>query len=66
MAKSKTTSDFMGVQKKIGDNYLVKDTPCLIPKENIRAFNNMRRQAGVSSFGDFPNPFNAFWKGAGK
>jgi hypothetical protein len=41
---------------------MVKDTPCLIPKENIGIFSHMQKQSQQSSFGDFPNLFNAFWK----
>jgi len=64
---SKSNSDSSGVIRMIGDaGYLVKDTPCLIPKENMPMFNAMRKTAGVSSFGNYPNPFNVFWKGAGK
>ena len=49
--------------KSVGtENYMVKDTPCLIPKENMGFFTNMQKQSQHSSFGDFPNPFNAFWK----
>lgn len=69
MAKIKRKKDcsMNGVIGKIGsDNYMVKDTPCLIPKENMKFFNTMRKTAGVSSFGNFPNPFNAFWSGGGK
>lgn len=64
--KKTVSVDMTGVQRRIGDNYVVKDTPCLIPKENIRAFNAMRKQSQVSSFGNYPNPFDIFWKGAGK
>lgn len=56
-----------GIIKQVGsENYMVKDTPCLIPKENMKMFTNLQKQSQHSSFGDFPNPFDAFWKKAGK
>ena len=69
MAKIKKKKDcsMNGVVGKVrNDNYMVKDTPCLIPKENMKFFNTMRKNAGVSSFGNFPNPFNVFWSGSGR
>ena len=63
MAKNNNTkhgsSDILGM---VGTNYKVKDTPCLIPQENIRQFRDMQKQAQKSSFGNWPNPFNAWWR----
>jgi hypothetical protein len=43
MAKKKSgNSDILGM---VGTNYKVKDTPCLIPQENIRQFRDMQKQA---------------------
>lgn len=65
--KKKGNSNPTGAIRMIGDaGYLVQDTPCLIPKENMQMFNAMRKNANVSSFGNYPNPFNVFWKGSGK
>ena len=47
------------------ENYFVKDTPCLIPKQNMSFFNTMQQASQHSSFGNYPNPFDAFWKGDG-
>lgn len=70
MAKLKKKAEdgsMYGVIGQVGtQNYLVKDTPCLMPKENMKFFNTMRKNSDKSSFGDFPNPFNVFWKGSGK
>ena len=55
-----------GVIGTVGDNYIVKDTPCLIPKENMKFLNAMKQSSQRSTFGDYPNPFNAFWKGSEK
>lgn len=62
MTKKKNDYNMFGVMGKIGDNYVVRDTPCLIPKENMRIFNAMRKQSNVSSFGNYPSPFN-IWRG---
>ena len=59
--------NYSGIIKQVGsENYMVKDTPCLIPKENMKMFTNLQKQSQQSSFGDFPNPYDAFWKKAGK
>lgn len=52
-----------GVIGHIGDNCVVKDVPCLLPKENMDMFNKMQKASSQCSFGSYPNPFNAFWKG---
>ena len=62
-AKKKKSAAAYGIIGVSGDNFVVKDTPCLIPKENMKMFHTMQKQSGVSSFGDFPNPFNSFWNG---
>lgn len=51
------------VSGHIGCNNVVKDMPCLLPQENMKMFTQMQKAAGVSSFGNYPNPFNAFWSG---
>jgi hypothetical protein len=55
---NKGTSPIIGT---VGMNYKVQDTPCLIPKENIQMFHELQRQSQHSSFGNFPNPYDAFW-----
>lgn len=63
MKIKKTNRRNSNVIKQVGsENYMVKDTPCLIPKQNMGFFTTMQKQSQHSSFGDFPNPFNAFWK----
>ena len=63
--KHNSSSSGTGIIGSVGDqqNYIVMDTPCLIPKENIKFFNNLQKEAQHSSFGDYPNPFNSFWNG---
>ena len=61
--KKKKSAAAYGIIGVSGDNFVVKDTPCLIPKENMKMFHTMQKQSSVSSFGDFPNPFNSFWNG---
>ena len=60
--KTKGRSNSNIIKSMGTENYLVKDTPCLIPKENMKFFTNMQKQSQFSSFGNFPNPFNAWWK----
>lgn len=63
MKIKKNSGNRHGIIRQVGsENYMVKDTPCLIPKENIGIFSHMQKQSQQSSFGDFPNLFNAFWK----
>lgn len=52
-----------GVTGNIGQNYVVKDTPCLMPKENMKMFNAMQANAEHSMFSDYPSPYNNWWKG---
>lgn len=60
-------SNLSGIIRQVGtENYMVKDTPCLIPKENMKMFTSLQKQSQHSSFGDFPNPYDALWKKAGK
>ncbi len=42
-------------------NHLMSDMPCLVPKENVKFLTHMQKQANISSFGDYPNPYNG-WK----
>lgn len=60
MAKDNKHNGY-GIEGMVGTNYRVKDTPCLIPQENIRQFAHMQQQAQKSSFGNWPNPFNMWW-----
>ena len=39
--KKKNTTQYPGVIRQVGQNYLVKDTPCLVPKENMKFFTQM-------------------------
>lgn len=57
----KTGSSDSRIMGTLGQNYLVRDVPCLLPKENMSFFTDMQRQAQHSSFGNFPNPYNAWW-----
>ena len=50
-----------GVVGHIGDNCVVKDMPCLIPKENMKFLNQMQKNAGQQPFPGWPSPFHAFW-----
>ena len=55
-----------GVSRTLGTigsdgNHLMTDMPCLIPKENVKFLTSMQKQANISSFGSYPNPYNG-WK----
>lgn len=64
--KKKNTTQYPGVIRQVGQNYLVKDTPCLVPKENMKFFTRMQKTTQQSSFPGWPNPYDAFWKKPGK
>jgi len=67
MKEKKVDGNMFGVVGKIGDNYVVRDTPCLMPKENMRMFNTMRKNCGsTSSFGNWPSPFDIWRSGTKK
>lgn len=62
MAKSNKKSEtYNGVNivGTVGDNYIVKDCPCLIPKQNIKAFSMMKKGSDTTStFGQWPSPYD--------
>ena len=52
---------------KIGQNYRVKDVPCLIPQENMKQFRELQRNvATTNTFAGFPNPYSIWRSGDNK
>ena len=41
--KKKKSAAAYGIIGVSGDNFVVKDTPCLIPKENMKMFHTMQK-----------------------
>jgi hypothetical protein len=55
----KDTHKGVNIIGQVGDNYIVKDCPCLIPKQNIKAFSMMENGSDTTStFGQWPSPFD--------
>lgn len=55
----KDTHKGVNIIGQVGDNYIVKDCPCLIPKQNMKAFAMMKNSSDTTStFGQWPSPFD--------
>lgn len=52
-----------GVIGTIGSNYVVKNMPCLMPKENMKMFNAMQADCNKQPFNGLKGPFDNFWNG---
>lgn len=51
--KKKKNGNILG---SIGDNYIVKDCPVLIPKQNMKMFSVFQKASNTTNtFGNWPN-----------
>lgn len=58
--KKKKNGNILGT---IGDNYIVKDCPVLIPQQNMKTFSEFQKASNTTNtFGNWPNPFDIWNK----